>query len=293
MRTPSARELGQVRERWREILEGPPGPDDEEHVGDRDLTRWDTPPGRALVRGAAWVWDRAGQVGGWAAPHWAVLLTLLVGLAAAALMAAGTGEIYESVVEGDGVAGLDQPVLDAAVGARTPTANTLVTAFTDLGGKVGMPVLASAVALGLAAWWRSWTPIVLMAVTGAGSLLMTSAGKAAVGRARPPLAEAVPPFESSFSFPSGHSLNSMALAGILAYLLVRRLRHRWSRVLAVAGCTVFAVLMGASRVYLGHHWLTDVLVAWSLALGWLALVVTGHRLWLTMRRRRPRPGPPA
>jgi membrane-associated phospholipid phosphatase len=188
------------------------------------------------------------------------------------------------------MAGLDQPVLDAAVGVRTDTANTLVTAYTDLGGKVGMPVLASAVAVGLALLWRSWTPVVLMAVTGAGSVLMTTAGKAAVGRTRPPLAEAVPPFESSFSFPSGHSLNSMAIALVVAYLLVRKLRHRWSRALAVTGCVLFAVLMGLSRVYLGHHWLTDVLVAWALALGWVALVVTGHRLWLTMRRRGVRSG---
>lgn len=290
MRTPSTRELGEVRERWREMLDGPPGPDDDEHVGDRDLTRWDTPPGRALVRGAAWAWDRAEQVGGWAAPRWAVLLTLAVGLGLAALMAAGAGEVYESVAEGDGMAGLDQPVLDAAVGVRTDTANTLVTAYTDLGGKVGMPVLASAVAVGLALLWRSWTPVVLMAVTGAGSVLMTTAGKAAVGRTRPPLAEAVPPFESSFSFPSGHSLNSMAIALVVAYLLVRKLRHRWSRALAVTGCVLFAVLMGLSRVYLGHHWLTDVLVAWALALGWVALVITGHRLWLTMRRRGVRSG---
>lgn len=289
MSTSSPREPG-VRERWREVLEGPAGPDDEEYVGDRDLTRWDTRPGRATVRLAAWLWDRGEQAWGWATPRWAVLVTLLAGLAVAALMAGGAGEVYESVVEGDGMAGLDQPVLDAAIGVRTDTANAVVTAFTDLGGKVGMPVLASAVALGLAVLWRSWTPIVLTAVTGAGSLLMTSVGKAAVGRARPPLDEAVPPFESSFSFPSGHSLNSMAIAGIVAYLLVRRLRHRWSRALAVTGCATFAVLMGLSRVYLGHHWLTDVLVAWALALGWLALVITGHRLWLTMRRRRGRSG---
>ena len=42
--------------------------------------------------------------------------------------------------------------------------------------------------------------------------------------------------------------------------------------------------MGLSRVYLGHHWLTDVLVAWALGLGWLTMVITAHRLLLTLQK---------
>jgi membrane-associated phospholipid phosphatase len=248
-----------------------------EHVGDRDLTTWRTAPGRALAR-------RAVAVAGWARPHGVVLITLGIGLVLCGLFTLGAAQVYDEVTDVDGVANLDQPVLQAAVHARRAGVTRVVQAYTDLGGPVGMPLLATAV-LSLLAWRsRSWEPLLLGLATGAGSLAMTVVGKAAVGRTRPPLVDAVPPFETSFSFPSGHSLNAMALAGIVAYVLVRRQARAWVRALTVTLAVVFAVTMGLTRVYLGHHWLTDVLVAWALALAWLAVVITAHRLFLTARR---------
>jgi membrane-associated phospholipid phosphatase len=248
-----------------------------EHVGDRDLTTWRTAPGRALAR-------RAVAVARWARPHGVVLITLGIGLALCALFTLGAAQVYDEVTDVDGVANLDQPVLQAAVHARSSGVTRVVQAYTNLGGPVGMPLLATVV-LSLLAWRsRSWEPLLLGLATGAGSLAMTVVGKAAVGRTRPPLVDAVPPFETSFSFPSGHSLNAMALAGIVAYVLVRRQARAWVRALTVTLATAFAVTMGLTRVYLGHHWLTDVLVAWALALAWLVVVITAHRLFLTARR---------
>ena len=248
-------------------------------VGRRDLTHWPSAAGRGLVRLAL----RAGH---WLAPHQVLALTLVVGLVLTSALAAVAGGIYDAVVESDGVAGLDHPALALAMSDRSPGLNAVVNAYTTVGGPVGMPVLASATALLLAWAWRRWTPLVLVVATMLGSLVMTIAGKAAVGRVRPPLSDAVPPYEHSPSFPSGHSLNAVAFAGILAYLLVRRMHRTWTRVLTVALATAFAVTMGLSRVYLGHHWLTDVLVGWTLGLAWLCVVITCHRLFLTLRRHR-------
>jgi len=260
-------------------------------VGQRDLTHWPSALGRRLVRAALALGHRL-------APHQVLLLTLGLGLLLTAALAALSDGIYDSVVEDDGVAALDHPTLALAMRLRTPALDGWVTGFTHVGGPVGMPILAATTALALSLAWRRLTPAVLVVATMLGSLALTVAGKAAVTRARPPHADAVPPYEFGFSFPSGHSLNAVAFAGIVAYLLLRRLRRAWARTLTVVLATAFATAMGLSRVFLGHHWLTDVLVGWALGLAWLSTVITSHRLFLTLHRhppaerRAPSPGRP-
>lgn len=206
-------------------------------------------------------------------------VTLVVGLGLAGLMGLVAAEIYDAVSEREGVAGLDRPVLDWFIGVRSPWLNATVTRFTDLGSSRIMPVLATLAAAALALAWRRWSPILIVAVAAAGSVLMTRVGKAVVGRVRPPVSDAVPPFEESFSFPSGHSLNATVIAGIVAYLVAIRRPRCAVAIGSAVSAGVFAVAMGLSRVYLGLHWLTDVLVAWALGTSWLALLVTGLRVW--------------
>jgi membrane-associated phospholipid phosphatase len=123
-----------------------------------------------------------------------------------------------------------------------------------------------------------------MIVAVAGSLTFTHVGKAIVGRARPPLSDAVPPYEHTFSFPSGHTLNSTVIAGMVAYLVAIRLTSRLGIALCVILGIVWAGAMGFSRIFLGHHWLTDVSFAWFLGLAWLALLITAHRMVLAVRQ---------
>ncbi|MEQ4567452.1 MULTISPECIES: phosphatase PAP2 family protein [Micrococcaceae] len=248
-------------------------------VAGQDLTRWKSPIGRTLARGAEWITRLLG-------PYAALIITLVVGLAVALSLALVFGEVYESVTEADGVAGLDHPALDAAKTVRSPALDVAITAYTNVGGTVGMPIIAVVIMIFLAVRRKSWTPVILMLAAGLGSLLITVLGKPLFGRTRPDLADAIPPYEHSPSFPSGHSLNSLVIAGIVAYLVILRLKTLRARVITVAVAAAFAITMGLSRVYLGHHWLTDVLAAWAIGISWLALVITAHRLYLTVRTRR-------
>ena len=275
---------------------GPEAPPDlacADHVGARDLADWRTRAGR-------WAVDRLIDLAGliarithWSAAHLALVITVLLGGGIVLALNAAAAEVYENVTEGGDLARLDQPVLDTSVALRTPSSEQWATTFTDLGGKVIMPVIAVGLTL-VAVWlWRRPTPIWLMLIATAGSVLTTVTGKELTGRARPPESLAVPPFESSASFPSGHTLNATVVLGIGAYLLVVGLSSRRARMLVIVLAGMLAIAMGLSRVYLGHHWLTDVMAGWLLGLAWVATVITGHRVWVTIRRREEVGGDPS
>ncbi|MEO5609806.1 MAG: phosphatase PAP2 family protein [Ornithinibacter sp.] len=259
----------------------------EERIGSRDLASWTTPLGRAIARTGVGLGRSAVRLGAWSAANVVLLLTALIGGLAVVGLTSLTAEVYESVVEADGLAGLDQPVLDAAIGWRNAGLDHAVTFYTDVGGPIGMPVLAALATIAMVWRWRSRTPLVLMVIAVAGSLAMTITGKELIGRARPPRSLAVPPFESSPSFPSGHTLNATVITGVVVYLLLRRLDSARARTATVLAGACFVVSMGLSRVFLGHHWLTDVVAGWALGLAWVAVVVTAHRLYLTVRRETP------
>ncbi|CAN5355409.1 hypothetical protein BH09ACT1_BH09ACT1_07890 [soil metagenome] len=252
--------------------------DEDRYVGTQDLAHWYTPVGRGAARLAQLVGRRIGA-------HPTLIITLVIGAGIAAALTFVFAEIYDAVTDKDGIAGLDRPLLDFAMSLRTPWLDSVATDYTNIGGTIGMPILAVLVMLTLALRRRSWTPVILIGGAGLGSLLMTIAGKAIFGRARPPHIDAVPPFETSPSFPSGHTLNAFVIAGIVAYLLILRRRSTHGRVITITVAAVFALTIGLSRVFLGHHWFTDVVAAWVLGAAWLALVITAHRLYLSNRQR--------
>lgn len=253
------------------------------HVGQYDLTHWYTPLGRSVARLFTGMGTRFGA-------HPALALTLTIGIGVACAMTFLVSRVYDAVTERDGVAALDVPLLHAAMRLRSPAVETGAAAVAYLFGPVGMPVMAVCAILVLSLRRKSLTPVILIAAAGIGSLLMTIAGKDIIGRHRPPLADAVPPFEYSPSFPSGHTLNATVVAGVVGYLIWLRRHAIAAKVASIAVPVLIALVVGLTRILLGAHWFTDVLAGWLLGAAWLALVVTAHRLYLTARRNGAPPG---
>ena len=231
---------------------------------------------RVLVAALRHFSDRLiASVSTWADPQAAVGVVLGTGLVTAMVAGAGFTILTEDVLEGGGVTGLDQPLLRFLSAHRTPLLTALARDATFVGSVPMVLVVAGLVA---AALWRRdrWSALLLIVAVG-GSGALTAAGKLLVHRVRPTLPLAIDGSESGYAFPSGHALTSLVLYAALAFLLATRGRTPL-RFLGAALLLTVPVAVGASRVYLGYHWLTDVAGSWTLATLWLSAVLTADGL---------------
>jgi undecaprenyl-diphosphatase len=176
---------------------------------------------------------------------------------------------------------VDRAVADA-VYARPGTAlRTAATAVTFFGSSLVVPVLALGVA---ALTWRHFRDVLLSAfcpLAVASAVIAERALKSVVARDRP--ATAALAHELDFSYPSGHvtAATALAIASILLVLVARPRRRRALVTLAVA----YALLVAASRLVLGVHYLSDVVGAALLASA--GVLLTGWLCSLRAVMRRP------
>lgn len=228
--------------------------------------------------------------GKWVVPYAALWITMLLGGIAVVALALTSAEVYDNVVDDAGLANLDKPMLAAMERLRSPGLDAFVTGFTNIGGGIGMPILASILTALLIWRTRTWRPLILIGGAAAVSVTATSLGKKLIGRTRPDHADAVPPYENSPSFPSGHTLNTTVVISLVVYLTCLQVQRTIARVGLITAGALFIIAMGMSRVFLGHHWMTDVIFGWALGLGWVGIVILAHRLFHVIRHRE-RTGP--
>jgi membrane-associated phospholipid phosphatase len=171
------------------------------------------------------------------------------------------------VPRGATVAQFDEDVTGSMSALRHPVLTSVAQVITNLGTYRPVTVVSIGLALVLAYRTRRLLePLVLLAAVEASSSLVEVL-KVIIGRARPPMGGMLGPPDFDYSFPSGHAAPSTVVYVLGALLLA--VTERWSsarRLLVAAGGCVMAGLIGLSRVYLGYHWLTDVVGSWLLAM---------------------------
>lgn len=119
--------------------------------------------------------------------------------------------------------------------------------------------------------------------TAVGAVALYALVKPLVGRPRPTLGPLVST-ATGYSFPSGHATQAAAVYGALVIVWTRHATSVSRTAQAWAAATVGVFLVGASRVYLGVHWPTDVLAGWALGAFWLAALLASIRA-INVRRR--------
>jgi PAP2 superfamily protein len=147
------------------------------------------------------------------------------------------------VSSSEAVQAVDHPVARFVAAHRAAALTSVMRAVSVVGGPAGMTALALAAGVLLGVMWRWWAPALVLAVTAAGIIGLTVVFKAALGRARPPLAQAVAAADG-YGFPSGHAAAAAAVCGAAAWLCSLRMRL-WRARVAVWAAAMLAALFGS------------------------------------------------
>jgi membrane-associated phospholipid phosphatase len=186
-----------------------------------------------------------------------------------------------------GLARFDDDALAFSVEHRSSWLTSSFRVVTTLGS---VPVLIGVVAVG-SGWllWRrrEWLGVVTVILVFTATSQSKNLMKSILATPRPPasvrLAEV-----SGYAFPSGHAADAFAVWVMLAMVMFAG-RSRRVVLSALSVAVAISLLVGETRLYLGVHWLTDVLGGFALAAFWVAL---GTAALVAVRTKvRPRAGP--
>jgi undecaprenyl-diphosphatase len=196
----------------------------------------------------------------------------VVGAAVVAVLGLAAIVLTDAVVNHAGLAVLDVTWRDWVIAHRDDAFTRVMVGASNAGSTPSLIV----VTLAAAAWlmWRGRRGDSLLVAGGAmGAFALGPLLKIAVERPRPDVAERVV-LVNSWSYPSGHSLNSLSVIGLLTVLAVLERPGRVRRVLLTVLGLVLVLVVGFSRVYLGVHWPSDVLGGWLIGVVWLTMCFT-------------------
>lgn len=194
----------------------------------------------------------------------------LVALGGVALFA----KIAEDVVDHEAT-GFDQAVSLWVHSHDTPTLDVVMRTFTFIGS---FPVIAVFSAVILFWCWRVGRRDLFAALLGVVAIDegLNFVLKHLFGRSRPDLFQEIATLHS-YSFPSGHAMAAAAIYGMIGAVIGRLIPRL--RVAASVAAGILALLIGVSRIYMGAHWVTDVLAGYAAG----ATILLGGILWLEFR----------
>lgn len=180
--------------------------------------------------------------------------------------------IVEDVLHCDLLRMIDVRVSEWLQNHTTAPLTAIMLIVTRLGSTLFATIVTLLISLFLMAR-RRWYTLLTLQLAVSGGMLLNVLMKTIFQRQRPSLHESLVSF-TGYSFPSGHTMAATVLLGAIAVLAVRKLKSFNLQVFTVLIAGLAILFVGFSRIYLGAHYLSDVLAAMAEGLAWLAITVT-------------------
>lgn len=181
------------------------------------------------------------------------------------------------------ISDLDQKVITAVTSLRTPKLNGIAVDITALGSTTVLILLVSIFSL-LLFFQRKNLSAFLLLVTSIGAALLSLLGKVYFERHRPEEALRLVAVDG-YSYPSGHSLAGAAVYFSIALLICRIYKNSFHRSIIFSFFSILTLLIGLSRVYLGVHYLSDIMAGILLGIAWASFMGSIF-LFLETRRKK-------
>jgi membrane-associated phospholipid phosphatase len=180
-------------------------------------------------------------------------------------------ELTESVIEAEWIVRADKKFAATLYSFRLPGLSQALFLLTWLGDQEAVFIIGAFVSA-IFLFRKRYVAFIAYWLTMTGVGLSVRYGKNIISRARPTNWSY---YEvEHFSFPSGHATTALALYGLLAYFLYRHYLKRTPRLIIIWFTIALTITIGFSRIYLGVHFLSDVLAGYLLGLIWLLLGVS-------------------
>lgn len=195
---------------------------------------------------------------------------LALALAAAVISAVAFARVTEDYLTNDPLARWDVSFARWLSGERNGVGTDFFRILTDIGSPAAALLIATIVSVWLYRR-KQLADAALLPLVLAGAELLNLILKLAFHRPRPEVAFV---HLETYSFPSGHAMISTAAYGALAYLAWSRLQTRQGRIALIAGTSALVSLICFSRLYLGVHYLSDVLAGAAGGAFWLAVAIS-------------------
>jgi membrane-associated phospholipid phosphatase len=182
-------------------------------------------------------------------------------------------EIAESISHRNIIVAVDQWIIRNVLSIRNEHLTALMKIVTNLGGIIiigpGTLIIVAYLLLK-----KDIHNAASLSIAVTGGIILNNLLKLFFQRPRP-ISETTLAEISGWSFPSGHSMNSIIFYGMLAYVLTKFLVTWQLRIFMLIATFLIIFIIGISRIYLQVHYLSDVIAGFSCGLFWLSVCITG------------------